>query len=103
MENGVLHPVILPEILEAQKRKIMCVIRKESAGPIEHVRLYDKYAPLASQQAEQDVDHFLSDQRSFQEIMMEVLHYQQLANEIQFDLIRVSLSVNSVIMAFLFR
>ncbi|XP_062861638.1 dynein axonemal heavy chain 7 [Trichomycterus rosablanca] len=87
--GGVLNPVILPEILEAQKAEIHHVIREESAGPIEHVRLYDKYAPLVSQQAEQDVDHFLCDQHSFQEIMIEVLRYQQLANEIQYDLTKV--------------
>ncbi|KAK3568802.1 hypothetical protein QTP86_017405 [Hemibagrus guttatus] len=84
-----LKPIILPEILKAHKEEILRVIRKESRGPTEHVRLYDKFAPLISQQAEQDLEHFLVEQHSFQEMMMEATRYQQLAEEIQYDSCRV--------------
>ncbi len=56
---------------------------------LKHVRLYDKYAPLVSQQAEEDVTQFLQEQHSFQEMMMEVTRYQQLADEIQYNTLKV--------------
>lgn len=39
------------------------------------------------------MDHFLTEQQSFEEIMMEVARYQQLADEIQLDSCKVSLSI----------
>ncbi|XP_058247474.1 dynein axonemal heavy chain 7 [Hemibagrus wyckioides] len=84
-----LKPIILPEMLKAHKDEILRVIREESHGPTEHVRLYDKFAPLISQQAEQDLEHFLVEQHSFQEMMMEATRYRQLADEIQYDSHRV--------------
>lgn len=56
----------------------------ESVKPKEYVHEYDKYAPLVSRRTEQDVEQFLSEQHSFQEFMAEVLHYKQLADQIQF-------------------
>ncbi|XP_036417740.1 dynein heavy chain 7, axonemal [Colossoma macropomum] len=88
-ETGSLNPIILPEIIQAQKEEVQQVIREESSGPLEHVRLYDKYAPLVSQQAEEDVEQFLREQHSFQEMMMEVTRYQQLADEIQYNSCKV--------------
>uniref|UniRef100_A0A3B4DBH6 Dynein axonemal heavy chain 7 n=1 Tax=Pygocentrus nattereri TaxID=42514 RepID=A0A3B4DBH6_PYGNA len=84
-----LNPIILPEIVQAQKEEVQRVIREESNGPLEHVRLYDKYAPLVSQQAEEDVEQFLREQHSFQEMMIEVTRYQQLADEIQYNSCKV--------------
>nr|XP_055071765.1 dynein axonemal heavy chain 7 [Misgurnus anguillicaudatus] len=84
-----LKPVVLPEILEAQQQKVRQVIRAESARPLEHVRLYDKYALLVSQQAEEDVTQFLQEQHSFQELMTEMTRYQQLADEIQYSTVKV--------------
>ena len=77
--------MVLAEILEAQQEEVRRVVRSESAGPREHVRLYDRYASLVSQQALEDVEQFLREQHSFQEIMVEVTRYQQLADEIQYD------------------
>lgn len=56
----------------------------ECVRPKEYIHEYDKYATLVSRQAEEDVDQFLSEQHSFQEIMVEVVHYQQLADQIQY-------------------
>lgn len=42
-----------------------------------------------SQQAEEDVTQFILEQHSFQELMMEVTRYQQLADEIQYATVKV--------------
>ncbi|XP_026865841.2 dynein heavy chain 7, axonemal [Electrophorus electricus] len=86
---ATLRPIVLPEIIQAHQEEVQRVIREESSGPLEHIHLYDKYAPLVSQQAVQDVDQFLCEQHSFQEMMMEVTRYQQLAEEIQHNTSKV--------------
>uniref|UniRef100_A0A8B9LG94 Dynein, axonemal, heavy chain 7 n=1 Tax=Astyanax mexicanus TaxID=7994 RepID=A0A8B9LG94_ASTMX len=85
-----LNPIILPEILQTQKEEVQRVIHVECSGPIKHVRLYDKYASLVSNQAQEDVEQFLREQHSFQEMMMEMKRYQQLADELS-DSNKVSL------------
>ncbi|XP_035507000.1 dynein axonemal heavy chain 7 isoform X2 [Scophthalmus maximus] len=79
-----LKPIIMPEILEAQQEEVRRVFWAECVRPKEFVREYDKYAPLVSRQAEEDVEQFLSEQRSFEELMAEVVHYQRLADQIQY-------------------
>lgn len=61
----------------------------ECVRPTEYVHEYDKYATLVSRQAEEDVEQFLSEQHSFQEIMVEVIHYQQLGDQIQYTSTKV--------------
>lgn len=61
----------------------------ESVRPKEYVHEYDKYATLVSGQAEKDVEQFLSEQHCFQEIMEEMMHYQQLADQIQYTSCKV--------------
>ncbi|XP_074514231.1 dynein axonemal heavy chain 7 isoform X2 [Sebastes fasciatus] len=82
--GSTLKPIILPEILEAQQEEVRCVFRAECVRPKEYIHEYDKYATLVSGQAEEDVEQFLSEQHSFQEIMVEMVHYQQLADQIQY-------------------
>ncbi|XP_034417782.1 dynein heavy chain 7, axonemal [Cyclopterus lumpus] len=82
--GSTLKPIILPEILQAQQDEVRSVFWAESVKPKEYVHEYDKYATLVSRQTEEDVDQFLSEQHSFQEFMAEVLHYQQLADQIQY-------------------
>ncbi|XP_047008198.1 dynein axonemal heavy chain 7-like [Ictalurus punctatus] len=84
-----LKPIILPEILKAQKYEILQVMHEDKRGPTEHVRLYDKFAPLVSEQAGQDIEQFLVEQHSFQEIMMEATRYQQMVDELQHDFYEV--------------
>lgn len=60
------------------------MIRAESDKPREYLRNFDKYASLVNRQAEEDVKQFLTEPHSFQEIMAEVIHYQQLVNQIQY-------------------
>lgn len=61
----------------------------ECVRPKEYVHEYDKYTTLVSRQAEEDVEQFLSEQHSFQEMMVEVVHYQQLADQIQYTSCKV--------------
>lgn len=61
----------------------------ECDRPKEHVREYDQYFTLVSGQSEEDVEQFLSEQHSFQEIMEKVQHYQQLAEQIRYTTCKV--------------
>uniref|UniRef100_A0A3B4YVU2 Dynein axonemal heavy chain 7 n=1 Tax=Seriola lalandi dorsalis TaxID=1841481 RepID=A0A3B4YVU2_SERLL len=87
--GSLLKPIILPEILEAQQEEVRRVFWAECVKPKEYVYEYDKYASLVSRRAEEDVEQFLSEQHSFQEIMVEVVHYQQLADQIQYTSCKV--------------
>ncbi|XP_064419638.1 dynein axonemal heavy chain 7 isoform X2 [Latimeria chalumnae] len=84
-----LKPIILEEILEEKKNKVRDVIAEESTGPKEHVKLYDKYNLLVNKQAELDVEQFLSETHTFEEIVREVTKYHDLMDEIQYSSIKV--------------
>ncbi|XP_058478991.1 dynein axonemal heavy chain 7 [Solea solea] len=80
-----LNPNILPEILEAQQEEVRQVFWAECVRPKEYVHQYvAQYSTLVSRQAEKDVEQFLSEQHSFQETKQEVVHYKQLADQIQY-------------------
>ncbi|XP_066544073.1 dynein axonemal heavy chain 7 isoform X2 [Amia ocellicauda] len=87
--GGTLKPVVLPEILEEKRRRVRRVIEMENSGPVQHVRLYDRYVLLVSRQAEQDVEQFLREKHHFEDTMREVLKYRQLADEIQYGSVKV--------------
>ncbi|XP_052080869.1 dynein axonemal heavy chain 7-like isoform X1 [Mytilus californianus] len=80
-----LQPVVLPEILESHKQKVRDVIKKESVGPIEHCKIYDKYNFLISKQAEQDVEQFMKEEHSFEDYSKEVMKYTNLSQEIAYN------------------
>ncbi|KAK9410832.1 Dynein axonemal heavy chain 7 [Crotalus adamanteus] len=79
-----LKPIILDEILDAHKQKIRNEIAKESVAPMEHLKLYDKYHDLITKQAERDIDQFLSEEHTFEEITAEVARYQSIREDIQY-------------------
>lgn len=79
-----MKPIILNEIVEAHKEKVKEVIMRESAAPIEHLKLYDKYDFLVTRKAEQDVDTFLAENHHYKEIIQEIRKYQKLIEEIQY-------------------
>ncbi|XP_014909460.1 dynein heavy chain 7, axonemal [Poecilia latipinna] len=79
-----LRPIILPEIIEAQQEEVRRAFWAETESPKEHVHLFDKYAMLVSKEAEEKVQNFLSQPKSFQEIKEEAIYYQELADEIQY-------------------
>uniref|UniRef100_A0A665VEB7 Dynein axonemal heavy chain 7 n=1 Tax=Echeneis naucrates TaxID=173247 RepID=A0A665VEB7_ECHNA len=87
--GSTLKPIILPEILEAQQEEVRRVLWAECARPQEFVHEYDKYINLVSKRAEEDVEQFLRKQHAFQEIIEEVLYYQQLAEQIQYSSCKV--------------
>ncbi|TWW80505.1 Dynein heavy chain 7, axonemal [Takifugu flavidus] len=60
------------------------VVSTESIKPRECITDYDKYATLVSGEAEEDVKNFLSRPYTFQEILANIVHYQNLAEQIQY-------------------
>lgn len=84
LEN-YLKPIILPEILQAQKEEVLRVFAAECIKPKEYIHEYDKYIALVSGQAEKDLEHFLREQHSFQDLLAEVINFQQLADQIQYS------------------
>ncbi|XP_074662516.1 dynein axonemal heavy chain 7-like [Tubulanus polymorphus] len=83
--KSTLRPIILDEILENHKQVVKEVIKKESIGPMEHAKLYDKYNFLISKQADADVDQFLKESHTFEEYAKEVRKYQRLVDEITYN------------------
>uniref|UniRef100_A0A669BJA2 Dynein axonemal heavy chain 7 n=1 Tax=Oreochromis niloticus TaxID=8128 RepID=A0A669BJA2_ORENI len=81
---STLKPIILPEVLHAHQEEVRRVFWAECVRPKEYIHKYDKYATLVSRQAEKDVEQVLRDQHSFQEFMVQVLHYQKLIDEIRY-------------------
>ncbi|XP_067372006.1 dynein axonemal heavy chain 7 isoform X2 [Channa argus] len=87
--ESFLKPIILPEVLETQKDEVRNMFWAACVRPKEYICEYDKFAPLISRQADEDVEQFLSEQHSFHEILTEVVHYQKLADQIQYTLCKV--------------
>ncbi|XP_015226728.1 PREDICTED: dynein heavy chain 7, axonemal [Cyprinodon variegatus] len=81
---AALKPIILPEIIQAQQEEVRRAFWAETIRPKEYIHQYDQYAMLVTGKAEEKVQHFLSQQKSFHEIMEEAIYYQKLANEIKF-------------------
>ncbi|XP_074551174.1 dynein axonemal heavy chain 7 [Halichoeres trimaculatus] len=84
-----LKPIILPEILHPLQEEVRRVFWAECVKPKEYIHEYDKYTALVSRQADEDIKQFLSEQRSFKEIKEEVLHYQELTDQIQYTSCKV--------------
>ncbi|XP_069839698.1 dynein axonemal heavy chain 7 isoform X1 [Dendropsophus ebraccatus] len=80
-----LKPIIPEEILEEHKRKVKEFVAQESLLPKEHLKLYDKYNFIITKQADLDVQQFLAETHTFEEIMREVMKYEKLTEEIQYN------------------
>ena len=70
--KAFLKPVILEEILTRHKQKVANVVTKESAGPIEHCKVYDKYNFLITKQVRTNRSYLLS--YNVSDVRYEVLH-----------------------------
>lgn len=78
-----LKPIIQPDLVQAQMEEVRKLVSTEYVKPRECLKDYDKYSMLVSGQAERDVSSFLSQPYSFQDILAEVIRYQNLAEQIQ--------------------
>ncbi|XP_061547478.1 dynein axonemal heavy chain 7 isoform X6 [Phycodurus eques] len=79
-----LKPVILPEIIQAQQEEVHRVIHTEYVKPTAYIHEYDKYTTLVNKEAEEAMERFLGEEHTFQELMNEVINYQQLIDQIQY-------------------
>lgn len=75
------------------------VVSTEYIKPRECITDYDEYATLVSGEAEEDVKNFLSQPYTFQEILANIAHYQNLAEQIQYT----SAEVKCVITAYYYK
>lgn len=82
-------PVILPNIVQGHKQKIAEIIAKESEGPVNHSKQYDKYLNLINRKAEEELDRFLKEEHTFTECEKEVKKYQRLVKEITYNMQKV--------------
>ncbi|XP_061774430.1 dynein axonemal heavy chain 7 [Nerophis ophidion] len=79
-----LKPIILPEILIAQAEEVRKVVYAEYVRPTEYIHEYDKYTSLINKEAEATMERFLNEEQTFQDLMNEVIKYQQLIDQIQY-------------------
>lgn len=75
------------------------VVLTEYIKPRECITDYDKYSKLVSGEAEEDVKKFLSQPYTFQAILAKIVHYQKLAEQIQYT----SAEVKCVITAYFYK
>lgn len=78
-------PVILQNIVAEHKAKIAEIVQKESQGPVNHAKYYEKYSNLISKKAEEEVEGFLKEEHSFNEYEREYKKYQKLVKEITYN------------------
>ena len=64
-------------------------LRAGRLAPTKYLRVYDKYTALVSMQAQEEVSQFLREQHSFEEVMVEVIRYQQLSDQIRYTCCKV--------------
>ncbi|XP_049583590.1 dynein axonemal heavy chain 7 [Syngnathus scovelli] len=82
--GDTLRPVILPEIVAAQVEEVRKVILAEYVKPVAYIHEYDKYSTLVNKEAEEAMERFLGSDPTFEELMREVINYQELIDQIQY-------------------
>ena len=71
------------------------MLRRGLEGPTEHIKVFQRYQPLISRQAERDVEQFLSEEHTFAEYEKETLKYKEISRELQYDFERVRTYIQS--------
>lgn len=84
-EGTGLTPVILANIVQTHKTQITNILRKEAQGPVNHAKVFDKYATLVNKKADEEVEQFLKEDHSFNEYERELKKYQRLNKEIIYN------------------
>ncbi|XP_019854285.1 PREDICTED: dynein heavy chain 7, axonemal-like [Amphimedon queenslandica] len=84
-----LHPYVDPNALKEAKKKVAQVIQDSMQKPKDHVLLFEKFNPLISRQAEEDIKQFLSEEHSFLEYEQLVMQYENIIKELQYDIGKV--------------
>lgn len=84
----------MDEILEENKRKVIEVVAKESLGPQEHTKHYDKYTMFINRQADLDVEQFLNEEHTFEETAQEIIKYLNLKEDIQYNTQKVHTNIS---------
>ncbi|WAR10683.1 DYH7-like protein [Mya arenaria] len=77
------------QVVPPHKEQVRELIKRESVGPVEHCKIYDKYNFLITKQAETDVEQFLKETHTFDEYKKEVEKYHRLVEEITYNSIKV--------------
>jgi dynein heavy chain len=87
--SGGLVPVVLENIVAEHKAAIVAVLARESQGPINYAKSYDKYVNLITRKADEEVETFLKEEHSFNEYERQVKVYQRLVKEITYNTAKV--------------
>jgi dynein heavy chain len=87
--TGGLVPVILEHITQGHKEEIVAVLRRESQGPINYAKTYNKYINLINRKADEEVETFLREEHTFNEYERQVKAYQRLVKEISYNTAKV--------------
>ena len=84
-QKKYLRPNILDSILETLKNSVSKIVKEQSAGPIAHAKEYNRFEDLITSKAETEIEDYLLQNHTFEELAKEVSRYNALIDEISFD------------------
>ena len=79
----------MPNIVQEHKANISKVIKRECQGPVNHAKVFDKYANLINKKADEEVEAFLKDEHTFNQYEQELKKFQRLSKEILYNVHKV--------------
>uniref|UniRef100_A0A8C4QMM7 Uncharacterized protein n=1 Tax=Eptatretus burgeri TaxID=7764 RepID=A0A8C4QMM7_EPTBU len=78
-----LNAVILDEVIEREKQRVRAELAQHSLALLEQVRLFDRHSALVTQQAEAELEEFLSQEHSFEEFVYEVSRQKSCIKDVE--------------------